>query len=342
MAIESRIYKDLSIKLIQDKYEILNYLQMGISLPIWKEFEKYIINDLEYYRAKSLLLTENGNPTGHSLLYNDNSNILYFGYFNILNHEKFKIQFLINQILEFAQKENFEIIRGPINIPTIIFGWGFMKEGSISNLFPGNPVNPPIYYKLFIDNGFRVYNIQNTWEGYLPRIDPWKIKNYDFHDYEYFYPQDFKELMELKETFLKIQSENLSKSAQITPNASGVFDSYADFVFKYGYNFMFFFVSYKPTQEIVACGCYLPNVFRKNSKGDYDSCITLTWAVLPEHRRKGLAFLMYGATSLLAWKKGIRYGGGPMSEENKKNREMAKKVGGKIGRTHLLLEYQIK
>lgn len=331
--------KDLSIKLILDKSEILNYLQIGISLPIWKEFEKYIINDLRFYRAKSLLLTENGNPTGHSLLYDENTDILYFGYFNVINHEEFKIQFLIKRILKFAKENNYKVVRGPINIPTIIFGWGFMKEDSISNLFPGNPVNPPIYHKLFLDNGFKIYNIQHTWEGYLPRINPWKLKKYDFSDYEYFYPQDFEELMKLKETFLKIQSENLSKSARVTPSASSVFDSYAEFVFKFGYNFMFFFVKYIPTQEIVACGSYVPNLFRKNAKGENDSCLTLTWAVLPEHRRKGLAFLMYGATSLLIWRKGIRYGGGPMSDKNIENAEMAKKLGGIIGRTHLLLEY---
>ena len=331
--------KDLSIKLIVDKYEILNYLQIGITLPIWKEFDKYILNDLEFYRAKSLLLTENGNPTGHCLLYDDNTSVLYFGYFNVINHEEFKIQFLIERIIEYAKENKFKTIRGPINIPTIIFGWGFMKEGSISNLFPGNPVNPPIYYKLFQDISFKIYNIQHTWEGYLPRINPWKVKKYDFSDYDYFYPQDFEELMQLKEIFLKIQSENLQRSARITPSASNVFDSYAEYVFKYGYNFMFFFVKYKLTQEIVECGSYVPNIFRKNAKGEYDSCITLTWAVSPKHRRKGLAFLMYGATSLLLWKKGIRYGGGPMSDKNKENAEMAKKVGGMIRRTHLLLEY---
>lgn len=333
--------RELSVRILNDINEILKYLQIGVNIPIWPEFQKYIISDLKLFHPKSILLLEDGNVSGHVLIFHDETDTLNFGYFGVINHEEYKIIRLIDEIIKFSKANHFKRIRGPINIPTIIFGWGFMKKGSFSNLFPGNPVNPPIYQKIFLKKDFYIANIQNTWEGYMPRINPWKIKDYDFRNYEYFNPKDLKDLMNLKSIFLKIQTENLPQSAQITPSGVDVFDNYAKFIFEFGYNFMIFFVKFKPTNEIVACGSYLPNPFRKDKKGNYDSCLTLTWAVMPEHRRKGLAILMYGATSLQAWKKKIRYGGGPMGSDIKENAEMAKKIGAIIGRTHLILECKL-
>ncbi len=332
---------ELTIRFLTDKIDILKYLQIGISIPIWQELHKYILKDLEFYQTRSILLLEDGNPVGNALIYNDKSDVLYFGYFGVLNHEENKILKLMDEIVKYARKNSFKIIRGPINIPGIIYGWGFMKEGSLGNLFSGNPINPPIYQNLFLKNGFFIKNEQNTWEGFLPRINPWKLKAYDFSDYEYFNPKDIDDFKKYKDIFLKIQEENLPSSARITPSIANVMDNYIEYIFEFGYNFMIFFVRYKPTDEIVACGNYLPNPFRKDNMGNYDSCITYTWAVIPEHRRKGLTMLMYGATSLQAWKKKIRYGGGPMGSNIKTNAGMAKKIGGKIGRTHLILEREL-
>ena len=274
--------REINIRILSDIDEIIKYLQIGVNIPIWPELYQYIICDLEKFQAKSILLLEDGNPAGHVLIFHDKKEILYFGYFGVINHEENKISRLIDEIIKVSKTHGFNKIRGPINIPGIIFGWGFMKEGSLSNLFPCNPVNPPIYQDIFLKKDFYIANIQNTWEGYLPRINPWKIKSYDFSNYDYFNPKNLKELMELKSIFLKIQSENLPPSAQITPSGVDVFNNYTKFIFDFGYNFMVFFVRYKPTQEIVACGSYIPNPFRKDDKGNYDSCLTLTWAVVHE------------------------------------------------------------
>lgn len=341
--IKKKLKKKLSTRVLTDSSEILTYLQLGTSIPILPNLSKYIINDLEYFKASSILLLEGGNPAGQVLIYDDERETLFFGYFGVLNHNSVKINFLIDELIKYAKEKEYKFIRGPINIPVIIYGWGFMKEGSLENLFIGKPVNPPIYPNTFLKKKFYVKSEQVTWLGSrMPRFDPWKLKKYDFSDYEYFYPNDITDFKKYKTEFLRIHAENLPSSAQITPNVSGVFDSYADFVFRYGFNFMIFFVKFKPTEKIVACGAYLPNPFRKDSKGNYDSCVIYTWAVEPKHRRKGLGMLMYGATSQLLWKHKIKCGIGPMPKSNTANMGFAIKLGGVISRTHLIMEFKIE
>lgn len=332
---------ELTVRILDDPNEILKYLYLGINIPIWPELHKYVIRDLNTFQAKSIILLEDGNPTGNVLIYHNNTDILYFGYFGVVNDYSDKINRLIDELIIYGKQNNFKSIVGPINIPGIIFGWGFMEESRISNLFVQNPVNPPIYLKLFLKRGFSVYNVQNTWEGYLIRLNPWKIKKYDFSNYEYFNPKDINELAKLKPIFLKIQLENLPQSAQISPRNLSLFDNYAEFIFEFGYNFMVFFVRYKPKNEIVACGTFLPNPFRKDEKGNFDSCIFFTMAIKPEHRSKGLGHLMYGASSLQLWKKKIRYGAGPVGEDVKMGTDYAKSLGGIIGRRHIILKHII-
>ncbi|MFX1314869.1 MAG: GNAT family N-acetyltransferase [Promethearchaeota archaeon] len=332
----------LSIKILEDSTEILKYLQLGISIPIWPEFNKYIRNDLEYFNAKSIILQEDKNPIGNVLLFNDDESIVYFGYIGVLNHDPNKISFLIDRIINYAKNNNYKFIRGPINIPVIIFGWGFMKEGSFESLFSTKPVNPPIYQNKFQEKGFYILHEDYTLaRSRLIRFNPWKLKQYDFSDYEYFNPKDMEELFKYKSDLIRIHLENLPPTSRITPNVKGVIDSYFDYVFNFGYKFMIFFVRYKPENKIVACGTCLPNPFRKDAKGNYDSCIIYSSVVEPEHRRKGLGMLMYGETARQMWKKKIKYICGPIPTDNINTIAYAKKLGGIHSRTHLILEYEI-
>ncbi|MFX0025060.1 MAG: hypothetical protein ACFE8M_01505 [Candidatus Hermodarchaeota archaeon] len=333
--------RQLNIKILFDTNDILNYLQLGTVIPILKELYQYILHDLECFNAKSILLEEDGNPVGHSLIFHDNRDTLYFGHFGVLNHEIHKIDLMIEQIIKYGEEHGYKEIRGPINIPAIIYGWGFMKKGSLTSLFIGKPVNPSVYQERFFEKGFSIKYEENTWEGYMPRINPWKLKNYDFNDYEYFNPRDWNELMQLKDKFIELQLKNLPSSARITPSAEDFFETYADFVFKYGSESMFFFIKDKIKDKIVACGANIPNPFRKDSKGNYNSIVYYTWVVDPEYRRKGLTILMYGATSLLMWKKKIRYSSGSVASDNIANTEVAKALGAVHTRTHFILEYKL-
>jgi len=330
-----------NFQIINDSNEIIKYLFIGTNIPIWQEFYKYILHDLNYFKAKSINLKKNGNPIGHVLVFSDGSDVLYFGYFGLLGHFREHILFLVDKLIEFAEKNNFKLIRGPINIPAIIYGWGFMKEGSDTSLFIGKPVNPPIYQELFIEKGFYVKTEEISWEGGILWFNPWKIKKYNFNEYEYFNPKNLREFSKFKGDYLRIHSQNLPPNAQLTPKINFLMDNYAEFIFDFGHSFMLIFVRHKPSDKIVACGTCIPNPFRKDDKGNYDSCIAFTWAIEPEYRKKGLSMLMFGETSRRAWKMKMRYISAPVERENLTNKIVENKLFLENKRTHIILEKKL-
>jgi len=332
------------IDIIENPNEIVKYLHIGINIPIWPELHEYILSDLQYFKAKSLLLKEDRNILGHVLVYSVDTETLYFGYFGVYNHNRDTIESLLKELINYMKINDYNKIRGPINIPAVIFGYGFMVEGSKESLFIAKPVNPSIYQKSFLDKGFSIVNEIVTWAANpMVRFNPWKSKDYDFTDYEFVYPENVDDFNEnYKEPLLLMHQKNLPPTALITPNVVDVIDNYIQFIFDYGYNFMIFFIKHKPTNKFVASGVYLPNPFRKNKKGIFDSTYVFTWVVESEYRRKGIAFLMYGAISLLLWEKKVRFGSGMISSYNKANTELAiKKLAGVMTRKHILVEYNI-
>ena len=277
---------NITVQIVENHQEIIKYLYLSASIPIWNEFQEYIYYNLEFYKAKSIIALDNGNFLGHVLIYTDNSDVLFFGFFWVRGSSRKVVTLLINEIVNYANNKKFSYIRGPINIPTYIYGWGFLKEGSDKNLYLGKPINSSIYQDLFLKEDFYVKFVENTWEGLFIPFNPRDLPMYDFSNYEFFYPENYEELMELKEIFLELHLKYLPASAQITPSKEGVVDDFFKFAFKYGGLEMFFFVMYLTTNEIIACGSNLINPFRRNSYGDYDSFINYSHVIVPEHRYK--------------------------------------------------------
>ena len=333
----------LDINFVSDIHKILKNLHLGTAIPIWQEFHKYILYDLNHFHVKSILLTETVDieyVAGHVLIFHHNSDTLYFGFFGVINDGKKKIDFLIKSLINYAQENNFKSIRGPINIPTIIYGWGFMEEGSKTDLFIGKPVNPPIYQNLFIQNGFSVKVKEFSWEGYFKRIPAKEMIKFNFSEYELFHPKDWDELMKLKVTFLEISARNLAPESILTPDSGNLFENYVGFVKEYGDLFMFLFARYKKTGEIVGCMVSAPNPFRKNEQGNYDSFAPFSVAVDKEHRKKGIGMLMIKTMFDDAYNRYLRYSSGPAESEQKISIQIAKfKLGLFHTRTHLILEY---
>jgi len=157
---------ELSTRFITDKEDIIRYLQLGTNYPIIPEFHKYILEDLKSYNAKAILLEKDINivkfkeytdkVVGIVLVYDDQGDTLFFGYFGVYDHDKKKIEFLVDALIEYAKQNKYKNVRGPINIPTVIYGWGFMVEGSNKDLFIGCPINPPVYQNVFINKGFYI------------------------------------------------------------------------------------------------------------------------------------------------------------------------------------------
>ncbi|MFX0135254.1 MAG: GNAT family N-acetyltransferase [Candidatus Hodarchaeota archaeon] len=352
--LESDLKSELSTRVLNNTYEILKYLHLGINIPILPDFYKYILEDLNSYEAKAIILEKNMNEdifktyidkvVGNVLVYDDQGDTLFFGYFGVYDHEETKIEFLIDELIEYAKNNNYKAIRGPINIPTVIYGWGFMVEGSTKDLFIGCPVNPPIYQEIFLKKGFNIKFEINRYHVPAMKLDPHHLPNYDFTEYEYVTPGK-ERIWDVLDDILKLHVEFQPPSAQITPKKSFNFKYFFDFIYTFGKEWMIWTVYYKPTGKMVASGYVTPNIFHKDRRGRMDSISFHDWVVHPDHRRKGLAMLMYGETSLRGINKEtknyIKWGYWPVGSENNASIQAAKKMGGVKSKAHLILELKL-
>ncbi|TFG06497.1 MAG: hypothetical protein EU539_07495 [Promethearchaeota archaeon] len=329
---------DIRFKIISNPDDILHYIQMGTSIPIWDDFYDTIKHDLRFFNARSIIMEENGLPVSHVLIYSNGDQILYFGYFKVINDNPNKIGLLIKKIVQYAREKNFKLIRGPINIPTIIFGWGFMEEGSLDNLYIGKPINPGIYQELFLQNEFYLKVKEISWEGKVPEICIPDLEQTNLDDYHFFNPKDWDDLIRLKPIFIEINAKNLPPESIITPKIGDLFENYAKFVFKYGGKKMFFFVRYKPTGKIIACGSNIPNLFQIEKKNALKSFVAYTIAIELEYRNKGLSMFIIKMNFSEMKKQGMNHISGPTESSHEISERLAKNLGLKNKRAHLVLE----
>jgi len=362
---------ELYTEILSNPDEILDHLHLGISIPILLEFKKYILGDIKAYNAKAIVLKENinkkdfgektDNIIGIALIYDDGGAILFFGFFRVYDHDSKKIKYLVDKLIEYGKNHNYKKIRGPINIPTVIFGWGFMVKGSKKDLFICSPINPPIYQEIFFKNGFIVLFQEDRYEVPALKMDPHKDKklidiginagNYknDFLDtgdypYKYINPGTEK-LFKIKVEIAGLYAKYMPASAQITPGKLHNADNIINFINEFGAEWMMWIVRDKKTNQMVASGYILPNVFHKNKKGEVDSMSCQSWVVHSDHRKKYLSSLMYGFTLLQAMDRKtphyIKGGSWPVGSDNIANAYVARKMGGKKDRSHLILEYSL-
>lgn len=325
----------------EDPYKIFNLLQLGINIPVLDEFKQYILHDLIYFKAKSLLMLENGNIVGHALVYYTDPKTLYFGYFKVALDKEDRIIFLLEKLIEYAKKNDFLIIKGPINIPTIIFGWGFMEKDSESSLFVHKPVTNPLYIEIFQKNGFIIDLKEFSHEGNIKAIPEEIFKNFDFSNYEILNPKSWDEIISLKTEFLELNAKNLSQDSVITPDTIGVFDNYFAFVQKYGKPYYFVFVKYKPTDKIVGCFVSTPNPFRTNEKGKYDSFFVFTIVLDKEHRKKSIGWLLTKEAFNQALKHNINYLSSSIGSNVASTIKMGTRLGFNLTRTHFIVSLSI-
>jgi len=329
-----------SIKIEEQPEEILKWLYIGTNLPVWPEFYSYILHDIKTFQAKSLLLMEYGNIIGHVLVYNENADILYFGFFGVINHDSNKILFLLNELKNYGEQKNFKKIIGPVNVPITIYGWGFMEKDSDANLYIGKPINPPIYPEMFLDNGFTVKTKEISLEGPVLNYGKKILSNFDNENYEVYNPKTWKEVINFKSIFFKLNA-NLPTESVITPGTENLYENYVSFIKEYGALFMITYLKYRLTNEIVGCFFCIPNPFRKDESGAYDSYMAFIILVDKKHQGKGLGGLLSLYSAKKAWENKIRYNSTPMESKAKRSISFTKKFGQKPKRAHLILEYMI-
>ena len=319
---------------------MLKWLYIGTNLPVWPEFYPYILHDLKAFRTKSLLLKEEGNIAGHVLVFHEDAEILFFGFFGVFNDEHEKIEFLLNKLIEYGKQHNFHKIIGPINIPIPIYGWGFLEKGSAANLFVGKPTNLPIYQEMFFQKGFTLKTKELSLEGPLKDFNSKILNNFDSENYEMFQPKSWEEVLNFKTRFFKLNT-NLPRTSVITPGIQYLYENYIKFIKQYGDLFMIVFLKYKITGDIVGCFFSIPNPFRKNKSDIYDSVEAFIILLEKEHQGKGLGWLLSLFTAKKGWDNNIRYTSSPIEKNVKRSIRITKKYGLKHKRTHLILEYSI-
>ena len=353
LMLDSSLRAELNARIIEEPEEILRYLHLGINIPILPELYKYIIADIRSFNAKAILLekeinenkfNENADKVGGIVLvYDDQGDTLFFGYFGVYDHDIIKIEFLIDQLINYAKRNNYKIIRGPINIPTVIYGWGFMVEGSSKDLFIGCPINPPIYQETFLKKGFYIKFEVERYYNVVLKINPHKLPYYDYTEYEYVNPGK-EGIWDVLDEILSLHIKFQPPSAQLTPKKSLNIKYLVDFIYSFGSKWMIWVVYHKPTKKMVACGYVIPNIFHVDKHGNLDSFSFHDWVVDPDHRRKGLAMLMYGESSLRAFNRKIknfyRWGYWPVGAENIASKKAAEKLGGIKSKAHLILEFE--
>ena len=327
------------IKIVKDPKQILKLLNIGTNMLIWPEFEKYILHDLNHFQAKSLVLIKTLNVMGHVLIYHQDKEILYFGFFGAINDNKDIIEILLENLILYAKKNNFRSIKGPINIPTIIYGWGFMEKGSSKNFVIHKPVNSPIYNQVFFQKGFLVNFKELSYEGNIHQLPSQFIEKYDFSNYELVHFDNWDDFVNLKNEFFQLTARNLPSESIITPDSGSLFNNYMDFIKQYGDLFMIVFIRYRKTNKYVGCFLCIPNPFSKDENNFYNSFSLLSTVLDIKHRKKGLGWFAIKDILDNALKHHIRYITTCIGSDAVITREMSLKFGLTLKRTHVIFSY---
>ncbi len=349
------------ISIISNPKEIMKYLFLGTSLPILPEFKEYIMNDLKVFNAKALFLEEMSEAQGFGektdavegmvLIYDDDGgDILYFGFFGVFDHSREKIETLLEALITHAKENGYKYIRGPINIPVTIFGWGFLLGGSKKDFHMRYNLNPPVYPELFQEKGF--YTKIKEYECSMPilLVNPnripikkeGKIVMATFDEFEYSNPGR-EGMMKIKKEFLDLFARNLPASAAITPKPENTFDNLVKFIFDNGAEWMMWIVRYKPTGKICAGGYIIPDIFLKDKNGELLGADLHAWVTDKEFRRRGLTVYQYAMTCQRAKKEKFPFHRGQgylsVAMDNEANlTNVKKRMAGKVIGAKVILE----
>jgi len=333
----------ISVELVENPTDILEFLQLGINIPVREEFHEFILRDLKMYQAKSLILIEDNKVIAHTLAYDDGSEVLYFGFFGVIGHEEKYIEYLLEELIQYAQKHHYTLINGPINPPTFIFGYGFMTEDSLNELCISKPINPPIYQEIFFKYGFYIISKQGTLEGDIFKVPEEELKKYDFAGYEIHSPKNWDEFPKLKLPLLMLSARNLETESRVTPGSEKMFENFFSFLKTYGKIYMVKLLRHNPSKQFVGCFITLPDPIKKNRNGKLNSFVGYSLTIDKEHRGKGLSVYLVKNIYDAAYEDGVRYISVPMEINVNECRNLATDhFGLSCTRTHLILERKVE
>ncbi len=328
--------------------KIYNHLQLGTSIPILPEFKEPTLFALKNYGVKAILLKEKNENNvlfskscivGISLLYSYES-ILYFGFFKIYDDDRKKIQKLIDTIISYAKEHNYTAIRGPVNIPTIIFGYGFMVEGSDTSTLIARSVDSPIYLELYNKNGFDEKFILDTYVFKLQKLNIKNIKEYqEMYD---FLMVNNEGLLKYKDKFVNLHAEAMPEYSQITPNVSINALTILKHLFNWDLPYKLGGITFlKSSKEVISCGFLAPNPFNFHY-------INIEQIVI-DKKYQGYGIIKFINSELMAYYLNLKdedrpyYASAFVSAENERmSGFLVKYYSAWRGRRHIVLEYKLK
>ncbi|MBY9005235.1 MAG: hypothetical protein KGD63_00570 [Candidatus Lokiarchaeota archaeon] len=284
----------IEVEIIEDVDRIMEKIQLGTSIPISENFtfknskssifRDYLYAAFKQYNIKAILLKINEKIIGITIIFNVDFENLYFGFFGVETHTPNRIQFLINNLKKYGKKNNFKFIKGPINIPPIIFGFGFLAKSEDTKSYIGRPINSLNYYKKFMDNRFYPKHRLDTYFFRLIKIDL-NCLDYDFREYKFLNLRE-NELSLYREKILLLHLSNMPNFTQITPNPQKNAQLIYNYLIDNIESCNIWIIKHKSSNDIIGCGYSVTDPITK------DIISFEQFIIKKSYQGKGLAIFM--------------------------------------------------
>lgn len=263
---------------------------------------------------------------------------MFFAFFGVPSEDADLIERLVQELMLIARERNVSDIRGPINIPHVIFGWGFAEEGSSQELFAAADYTNPEYITHFTNAGFcimhRILRFKVPTQP-IPLEPTWEIKWGDVSE---------EGRQEWKETFIDMQIHLFPKTTQVTPNVIPFFDCCMDFIQEWGSGRLIIWArdTINGVRIPIGLGFATPNCYDMNEEtGKCKSILMFGGVIEPEYQQKGVLKQMLIMISNWNTEDGVTYGEMPIGDDNPGSIHMAKSYGGKQNRSHVILQMKL-
>lgn len=335
-----KIHKNFQSRLIilKNPSKIYENLHYGTNLPINDDLKPYILNEIKAQNIRSVLLIDDTNSiVGHVVLYHFEG-IQYFGFFNSIDARKenpIYTEKLISKILREAKKNNCDKIRGPMNLPPMIYGWGFSRENCDPTHFAISPYNEndSKFVEIFLKHGFnewhQISHYRQPFSEYSFKND-WKISFADFKNLDSWLGEVFD-----------IQMREFPESAQITPNRKPVAADYVKFIEQFGCKeYVQYVRDYENSGKLIGVMYATPNPFELDENGKSKTVIVNGVVVDREYQGRHIARTLLNSLKNELAKKEIYAGESIIAEDNIKSHNGVTSDGANINRSHVVLEYR--
>jgi hypothetical protein len=318
------------VKKIEVISECINLLQNGTNLPVKNELSRFIQVEFEELKVSSLIMRYKNDVVGHTIFF-DHQDILYFGFFNASHDNSEIIDYLIDCLIDIAKERKCNSIRGPINLPTLIYGWGFYESGD-TTIAAGTPYSDPCYIDVFKKRGFMNWHRLLWFKIPIISINPTNqidVRIADFENTDWVLP------------YIMLQEKLFPDSAKLTPGRTmRTFLENLAFIRQFGYKECIYHAY--DQNKLVGLGYWTPNPFDLNEQGKTKSALMMGAATDPEYQNKGVLSEMFKYFGRDAVKNKINYGEWLVGDDNPICIHTASKsFGGKQNRSYQILNLKL-